>query len=112
MKEQRKRIVLLITILIFFFNGYSIYAQNSGEIRWLHIGQHQHWITEQGAMVEGGRIDLTNNNLIWPGLYGREMRNGEGKTLMIGVKNYHDPVMDKQFNKKVVQVGSRYDGYQ
>lgn len=112
MNLYHKSILLILAIFIFIFSGNTLWGQTAGEIRWLHIGQHQQWISENGSMTENGRIDLPNNNLIWPGLYGRDMRNGESKSLMIGVNNYYDPVLDKEFDKKVVQVGGRYSAYQ
>ena len=102
----------LAILIIPFLLATVAFAQSGGEVRWVNAGQLHEWVSEQGVAVEAGRIDLCNQDLLWPSEYGRNMRNGESRSLVIGVKDYFDPEMEKTFTHKVIQAGPIYNAYQ
>jgi hypothetical protein len=112
MMKRINKIAFLPAIVMIILNGSLLMAQSGGEGRWVLSGQMNEWISEQGCFVEAARIDLCNDDWIWPAEYGRNMRNGESRTLAIMTKNYFDNDMQTRFDYKVVQAGPTYRAVQ
>jgi hypothetical protein len=106
---KRQYNISLFSILFGIIIASIAYAQSGGEGRWVLSGQMNEWISEQGCFVEAARIDLCNDDWIWPAEYGRNMRNGESRTLVIMTKQYFDNTMQTTFPYKVVQAGPTYN---
>jgi len=106
---KRQYNISLFSILSGIIIASIAYAQSGGEGRWVLSGQMNEWISEQGCFVEAARIDLCNDDWIWPAEYGRNMRNGESRTLVIMTKQYFDNTMQTTFPYKVVQAGPTYN---
>ncbi len=102
----------LLLLIIPLLSSFAVLAQTAGDVRWVNAGQLHEWVSEQGVACEAGRINLCNQDLLWPAEYGRNMRNGESRSLAIGVHSYDDPEMQTNYTYKVIQGGPIYDAFQ
>ncbi|RPI03844.1 MAG: hypothetical protein EHM64_11670 [Ignavibacteriae bacterium] len=103
MKAKNRFLILTVIVLIFS----SIQTLNAQNIRWLRIGQLQSPINETGAEYEG-EFNLPNssgNFLSWPVQYNIDQTVARYKGIMIGCKNFYDPVEGKLKSVKVVTTG-------
>jgi hypothetical protein len=79
------------------------------ETKWMSIGMLHDWFSSAGCEIEVGRTHLVSDQqdgLRWPAQF-RYQDCKAAKALWIGTTNYHDPIVNKDFNYKVVHVGSR-----
>jgi hypothetical protein len=107
-KEQTMKVrnrFFLLTMGVFIFSG--IHIMNAQGIKWLRVGNLQSPINQTGAEYEG-EFSLPNssgNFLSWPVQYNIDQTVMRYRGLMIGCKNFNDPVENKVKNVKVIGTG-------
>ena len=83
------------------------YAQ---EVKWMSIGDLHNWYSAAGCEIELGRtgqIPDQQDGLRYPAFY-RVQDNQAAKGLWLGASNFYDPVVNKNYDKKVVHAGPRH----
>ena len=91
--------------IIFF-----ITISNSQAVKWMSIGNLHNWYSAAGCEIEIGRtgqISDQQDGLRWPAFY-RVQDNQAAKGLWLGAKNFYDPVVEKEYEHKVVHAGPRH----
>ena len=94
-------------ILIILFSVKAAYPQ---AVKWMAIGDLQNWYSAAGCEIEIGRtgqISDQQDGLRWPAFY-RIQENQAAKGLWLGAKNFYDPIVDKNYQYKVVHAGPRH----
>ena len=94
-------------ILIILFSVKAAYPQ---AVKWMAIGDLQNWYSAAGCEIEIGRtgqISDQQDGLRWPAFY-RIQDNQAAKGLWLGAKNFYDPIVDKDYQYKVVHAGPRH----
>ena len=79
------------------------------ETKWMSIGMLHDWFSSAGCEIEVGRTHLVpdqQDGLRWPAQF-RYQDVKAAKALWIGTTNYQDPIVNKDYNFKVVHVGPR-----
>ena len=97
-KRKYLPIILLLTIS---------YSQ---AVKWMSIGNLHNWYSSAGCEIEIGRtgqISDQQDGLRWPAFY-RVQDNQAAKGLWLGAKNFYDPIVDKEYEHKVVHAGPRH----
>ncbi|MBN1782553.1 hypothetical protein JW948_15560, partial [bacterium] len=100
--------------LIFLSQSGHIYAQAlgaSGELKWLRINSLHTYFSEQGSQSETGGTEETNISFSWPGEYGIDQYTMRSQGMWLGCRNYHEAVVDRTFDKIVVNVGLKPNEY-
>jgi hypothetical protein len=96
---------LLLTVIGLMFSG--IHTMNAQNIKWLRVGQLQSEINETGMEYEA-EFNLPNtsgNFFSWPVQYNIDQTVARQKGLMIGCRNFNDPVENKRKSVKVIGTG-------
>ena len=96
-----------IPIIIQFFFLSSGYAE---ETKWIAVGDLHNWFSEAGCEIEVGRtgqIDDQQDGLRWPAFYSVQ-DNQAAKAMWLGCTGFYDPIVDKDYEHKVVHVGPRF----
>ena len=92
-------------IVILYLSG--AFAQ---EVKWMSIGDLHNWYSAAGSEIEVGRtgqVSDQQDGLRYPAFY-RVQDNQASKGLWLGASNFYDPVVDKNYDKKVVHAGPRH----
>ena len=82
----------------------------SQAVKWMSIGNLHNWYSSAGCEIEIGRtgqISDQQDGLRWPAFY-RVQDNQAAKGLWLGAKNFYDPIVDKEYEHKVVHAGPRH----
>ena len=94
-----------------FFISLFIYTINfAQEVKWMAIGDLHNWYSAAGCEIEVGRtgqVSDQQDGLRFPAFY-RVQDNQAAKGLWLGVKNFHDPIVSKDYEYKVVHAGPRH----
>jgi hypothetical protein len=80
------------------------------EVKWMSIGDLHNWYSAAGCEIELGRtgqIPDQQDGLRYPAFY-RVQDNQAAKGLWLGASNFYDPVVSKNYDKKVVHAGPRH----
>ena len=80
------------------------------EVKWMAIGDLHNWYSAAGCEVEVGRtgqVSDQQDGLRYPAFY-RVQDNQAAKGLWLGAKNFHDPIVSKDYEYKVVHAGPRH----
>jgi hypothetical protein len=100
-----RNLLLVLVLCFWFFNSIdTVYAQ---QIRWLRVGDLQSPINETGAEYESEftRPNSNGNILSWPTQYSFDQTVLRSRGMMIGCKNFNDPVEKKVKSVKVIGTG-------
>ena len=92
-------------ILILYFS-----VANAQEVKWMSIGDLHNWYSAAGSEIEVGRtgqVSDQQDGLRYPAFY-RVQDNQAAKGLWLGASNFYDPVVNKNYDKKVVHAGPRH----
>ena len=82
----------------------------SQEVKWMSIGDLHNWYSAAGSEIEVGRtgqVSDQQDGLRYPAFY-RVQDNQAAKGLWLGASNFYDPVVSKNYDKKVVHAGPRH----
>ena len=82
----------------------------SQEVKWMSIGDLHNWYSAAGSEIEVGRtgqVSDQQDGLRYPAFY-RVQDNQAAKGLWLGASNFYDPVVNKNYDKKVVHAGPRH----
>jgi hypothetical protein len=94
-----------------FFISLFLYTINfAQEVKWMAIGDLQNWYSAAGCEIEVGRtgqVSDQQDGLRFPAFY-RVQDNQAAKGLWLGAKNFHDPIVSKDYEYKVVHAGPRH----
>ncbi|HIF83267.1 MAG TPA: hypothetical protein EYQ37_05350, partial [Candidatus Marinimicrobia bacterium] len=94
-----------------FFISLFFYTINfAQEVKWMAIGDLQNWYSAAGCEIEVGRtgqVSDQQDGLRFPAFY-RVQDNQAAKGLWLGAKNFHDPIVSKDYEYKVVHAGPRH----
>ena len=80
------------------------------EVKWMSIGDLHNWYSAAGSEIEVGRtgqVSDQQDGLRYPAFY-RVQDNQAAKGLWLGASNFYDPVVNKNYDKKVVHAGPRH----
>ena len=80
------------------------------EVKWMSIGDLHNWYSAAGSEIEVGRtgqVSDQQDGLRYPAFY-RVQDNQAAKGLWLGASNFYDPVVNKDYDKKVVHAGPRH----
>ena len=94
---------------IFLF-GLLLAVSYSQEVKWMSIGDLHNWYSAAGCEIEVGRtgqVSDQQDGLRYPAFY-RVQDNQAAKGLWLGAANFHDPVVNKDYEYKVVHAGPRH----
>ena len=94
-------------ILIF---GLFVSTSFSQEVKWMSIGDLHNWYSAAGCEIETGRtgqVSDQQDGLRYPAFY-RVQDNQAAKGLWLGATNFYDPVVNKDYEYKVVHAGPRH----
>ncbi|RJP63365.1 MAG: hypothetical protein C4539_16315 [Ignavibacteriales bacterium] len=105
MKKIKIGLQLIIITIGFFFLCLS--NSNAQDIRWLRISELQTPINEVGAEYEGEFTQGNSNYCSWPAQYGTDQNTMRFRGLLIGCKNFNDPVENKIKSYKVIGSGPK-----
>jgi hypothetical protein len=101
--------ILILATVCILYTSVNLIAQNGGELKWLRVGSLHHFFSEQGAEVEtpriGGSTHPVEDGLFWPADYGDRQSSIAARGMWVGTDNYNDPVMQTNYQYKVVGVG-------
>jgi hypothetical protein len=108
MKERIMKVrnqFFLLTVVVLIFSGF--YTMNAQNIKWLRVGNLQSQVNETGAEyeVEFGLANSSNNCFSWPVQYNIDQTVLRLRGLLIGCKNFNDPVEKKLKSVKVIGTG-------
>jgi hypothetical protein len=104
-RKMKARNLLLLTVVVLIFSG--LHTMNAQNIKWLRVGQLQSPINETGAEYEA-EFNLPNtsgNFLSWPVQYNIDQTVMRSNGMLIGCKNFNDPVENKLKSVKVIGTG-------
>lgn len=104
-KMKTRNRFLLLTVIGLIFGG--IHTMNAQNIKWLRIGQLQSPISETGAEYESEfNIPNTSGNFLsCPVQYNIDQTIMRSNGMMIGCKNFNDPVENNVKSVKVISTG-------
>ena len=94
-------------IMIF---GLFVSTSFSQEVKWMSIGDLHNWYSAAGCEIETGRtgqVSDQQDGLRYPAFY-RVQDNQAAKGLWLGATNFYDPVVNKDYEYKVVHAGPRH----
>jgi hypothetical protein len=108
MKERTMKMrdrFLLLTLIGLIFGGF--HTMNAQNIKWLRVGQLQSPISETGAEYESEfNIPNTSGNFLsWPVQYNIDQTVMRSRGMLIGCKNFNDPVESRVKSVKVIGSG-------
>lgn len=109
-KIMKSKSNYVVSILLFLFLLSLINVAIGDETKWIAIGSLHNWYSSAGCEIEVGRRHLIpdqQDGLRWPA-DAKYQDSQAAKALWIGATNYHDPIVDKNFNYKVIHVGPRH----
>gem|GEM_PF-877628 len=105
----RKRHGLILSVVLIIIQTLTS-AAYCDEINWLAVGSLHDWFSSAGCEIEVGRrhrVEDQQDGLRWPARFPyQDMKAAKG--LWIGATDYYDPLVEQQFDHKVVHIGPRF----
>ena len=95
----------LSTVLLFL-----LWTLEGQEVKWISTGDLHNWYSAAGCEIEVGRtgqVTDQQDGLRYPAFY-RVQDNQAAKGLWLGVMNFYDPIVNKDYTRKVVHAGPRH----
>ena len=90
--------------------GLFVSTPFSQEVKWMSIGDLHNWYSAAGCEIETGRtgqVSDQQDGLRYPAFY-RVQDNQAAKGLWLGATNFYDPVVNKDYEYKVIHAGPRH----
>ncbi|HPG41493.1 MAG TPA: hypothetical protein PLP19_19365 [bacterium] len=101
----------LLAVITIVGLAQSLYAQKSGEMKWLRVNSLHTFFSEQGSETEGGYDDLSIY-FSWPAEYGLRQTTMRSRGVMIGCEKFYDSKMKREYSPMVVNIGPKPTTFQ
>ena len=101
----------LLAVIAIVGLAQSLFAQKSGEVKWLRVNSLHAFFSEQGSETEGGYDDLSIY-YSWPAEYGLRQTTMRSRGVMIGCEKFYDSKMKREYAPMVVNIGPKPTTFQ
>jgi len=105
---HNKGLLFLTVLIVLLIFSQMLFAQASGEVKWLRVSSLHSYFSEQGCEVEGGTGEpMSTIYFSWPGEYGLRQSTERSRGMMLGCKDFFDAKVNRNFSYMVVNIGPK-----